>query len=129
MVQAVILESAVMTGLPTTTFLLPPFLSADNSLQQFSPTYDTFKDIELRVWDLCKAQNRLRRSLDEDEMQGRRYLVYDRPPEKKKKKRRQRCPSSNGISAFTFLNFAIGAVSLAANVVNNINSNQGIFTG
>merc|ERR1711868_227505 len=38
--------------------------------------------------------------------------------------KRKKCPSSSGISAFTFLNFAMGAMSLAANVVNNINSNN-----
>ena len=117
-----------MTGVPNIRFVLPQYLSANNSIQLFSPTYRTLTDIQITVSDLYQAQTRLKRSLDGNERQGKRYLVYDRPTEKKKKKRRQKCPSSNGISAFTFLNFAIGAVSLAANVVNNINSNQGIFT-
>ena len=34
------------------------------------------------------------------------------------------CNESGGLSAFTFLNFMLAAVSLGANVVDNINSNQ-----
>merc|ERR1712181_148023 len=58
------------------------------------------------------------------EFKGRRYIIYDRPPEKKKKKKKSKCQSKNGISALTFMNFAMGSISLAANVVNNINSNN-----
>merc|ERR1719150_1130271 len=68
------------------------------------------------------TKSRRRRS----DFKGRRYIIYDRPPEKKKKKKKSKCPSRNGISALTFLNFAMGSISLAANVVNNINSNNNI---
>ena len=118
----------VMEIAPTLRFQLPEYLCDNNSTQLFNPTYETFQDIQIRVLDIIKQQQRSKRSLNEARRQGRRYLVYDRPPDKKEKKRKRKCPASNGISALTFLNFAIGAVSLAANVVNNINSNQGRFS-
>ena len=108
------------------TFTLPPYLglavAGDNNkaLQIINPSLDTLLDIEAKVIHLYHSQQRYKRHSDGGR-ESRRYLVYDRPPEKKKKKKKRKCPSSNGISAFTFLNFAMGAVSLAANVVNNIN--------
>ena len=114
-----------MENSSTLSFVLPPYLSDNNSPTLFHPTYQTLKDIELRVLDIFHTNKISKRSLSESRRHGRRYLVYDRPPQKKKeKKRKRKCPSSNGISALTFLNFAIGAVSLAANVVNSINSND-----
>ena len=45
----------------------------------------------------------------------RRYQIYEkRNPEKKPG---TSCPSNNGMSVFTFLNFMIGVVSVAANVI------------
>ena len=114
-----------MENISTMSFVLPQYLSDNNSPTLFHPTYQTLKDIELRVLDIFHRNKISKRSLIESGRQGRRYLVYDRPPKKKKeKKRKRKCPSSNGISALTFMNFAIGAVSLAANVVNSINSNN-----
>ena len=112
------------------TFMLPSYLGLgaggdnDKSLEIINPTLDTLLDIEAKVLHLYHSQQRYKRHSDSDSRASRRYLVYDRPPEKKKKKKKRKCPSGNGISAFTFLNFAMGAVSLAANVVNNINSNN-----
>lgn len=114
-----------MENISTLSFVLPPYFSDNNSPVLFQPTYQALKDIELRVLEILHANKISKRSLIESGRQGRRYLVYDRPPKKKKeKKRKSKCPSSNGISALTFMNFAIGAVSLAANVVNSINSNN-----
>ena len=115
----------MMQSISTPSFVLPGYLSDNNSPTLFRPTYHTLKDIELRVLDIFHTKKISKRSLFESGREGRRYLVYDRPPKKKKeKKRKSKCPSSNGISALTFMNFAIGAVSLAANVVNSINSNN-----
>ena len=108
---------------PKLTFFLPPYFPSsgrNTSFEIVQPDYDKLKELESQVIHLYSQQKLSKR----EARQGRRYLVYDRPPEEKKKKKQRKCPSSNGISAFTFLNFAMGAVSLAANVVNNINSNN-----
>ena len=52
----------------------------------------------------------------------RRYKIYERKDPDKKPE--AGCPSNNGISVFTFLNFMIGVVSVAANVINNNNNNN-----
>ena len=103
------------------TFVLPRFLTTGTGLDivpLVNLDLDTLDQVERRVAHL---HHRARR-----EGEARRFLVYDRKKEKEgSKKKGRKCPASGGISAFTFLNFALGAVSLAANVVNNINSNQG----
>ena len=54
----------------------------------------------------------------------RRYQIYERKePEKKSE---GACPSTGGISAFTFINFLLGVVSIAANVLNNNNNNNNV---
>ena len=108
---------------PKVTFFLPPYFSGggrNTSFESVQPVYDKLLELESQVIHLYSKQKLSKR----EARQERRYLVYDRPPEGKKKKKQRKCPSSNGISAFTFLNFAMGAMSLAANVVNNINSNN-----
>ena len=119
------LDWTAMENISTLGFILPPYFSDNNTPTLFHPTYQTLKDIELRVLDIFHTNKISKRSVSDSRRQGRRYLVYDRPPKKKKEKKgKGKCPSSNGISALTFMNFAIGAVSLAANVVNSINSNN-----
>ena len=57
----------------------------------------------------------------------RSYMIYDRPKTKRKKNARQECKptkSGSGLSVFTFLNFVISSISIAANLISNNNSNN-----
>merc|ERR1711868_88816 len=53
----------------------------------------------------------------------RKYMIYEKQKPKKKEKAAN-CPPTGGISTFTYLNFLIGVISVAANVINNVNSNN-----
>ena len=50
---------------------------------------------------------------------GRKFVVFD-----EEKKGGKECDSSGSVSTLTFLNFVIGSLSLAANLVSNVNSNS-----
>ena len=65
-----------------------------------------------KVQDLMLNEEILKRS-------KRRYKVYER--QEAEKKSEGPCPQTGGISAFTFLNFLMGVISIAATVVNNNN--------
>ena len=102
-------------------FILPDSFELRNATNILTPTCDQLAIIEQKVIERYHSlQHRKTRQSDRE---GRRYVVYDRPKEEKKKKK-QKCPSGNGISAFTFLNFVMGSVSIAANLMNNVNSNN-----
>ena len=73
----------MMQSISTPSFVLPGYLSDNNSPTLFRPTYQTLKDIELRVLDIFHTKKISKRSLFESGRDGRRYLVYDRPPKKK----------------------------------------------
>ena len=49
----------------------------------------------------------------------RKYMIYEKQKPKKKEKAAN-CPPTGGISTFTYLNFLIGVISVAANVINNV---------
>ena len=54
----------------------------------------------------------------------RRFKIYEKKePEKKQE---GACPQTGGISAFTFINFMMGVISIAATVVNNNNNNNNV---
>ena len=57
----------------------------------------------------------------------RSYMIYGRPKSKRKKNARQKCKptkSESGLSVFTFLNFVISSISIAANLISNNNNNN-----
>ena len=73
--------------------------------------------------DIYAVQDEILLKLNEEEQPvlnrvRRRYKVYERqkpaePPE-------GACPQTGGVSAFTFLNFLMGTISIAASVINNV---------
>jgi len=104
----------------TISFILPYDFLSTNSSQVLTPTCDELAIIERKVIE--KYHSLHRRKTRQSDREGRRYVVYDRPKEEKKKKK-QKC-GGGGVSAFTFLNFVMGSVSIAANLMNNVNSNN-----
>lgn len=49
----------------------------------------------------------------------RKYMIYEKQKPKKKDKAAN-CPQTGGISTFTYLNFLISTISIAANVISNV---------
>ena len=76
------------------------------------------KHIErLQLDDEKRVQRRKR-------VKRRGFVVYQKP-ESKKKNREMYCPPrSSGVGAFAFMNFMMGTISIAASLMNNINSNN-----
>ena len=87
-----------------------PTILANGTIEIIDPMYDSFIDLEQRVLKIYNEKKRSKRATGEDSFQGRRYIIYDRPPEKKEKKKKKKCPFKNGIAALTFMNFAIAAL-------------------
>ena len=114
-----LLQQAFALTFPQVRFGLPEIFAEPNGTRLLTPTCEQLELVRRKVVEQFHlSKNRQRR-----QSEGRRYVVYDRP-KKEKKKKKQKCPSGNGISSFTFLNFVMGSISIAANIIDNINSNN-----
>ena len=86
---------------------------------QFIVPFDNYNFTINNLQDLLEIHEKI--SLDENELSRvkRRYMIYEKQDPKKKEKA-PNCPPTGGISAFTYLNFLISVISVAANIINNI---------
>ena len=77
-------------------FFVPPILSFNSSSSVqviINPTCESLDQIELLVRQ--RYYENLKHSISKRETlrNSRRYLIYDKPPEKKQKKKKRKCPS------------------------------------
>ena len=68
-------------------FQVPAILS-NGTHEVLDPSFKTFMDLEQRVLEIYYKKKRSKRET-QDDFQGRRYIIYDRPPEKKEKKKKR----------------------------------------
>ena len=54
----------------------------------------------------------------------RDFVIFEKPKKKEKIDVDMFCPPSSGLSAFSFMNFMMGTISIAASIMNNINNNN-----
>ena len=79
-----------LVGSQSTLCFQIPALLGNGTKQVLDPTFQTFLDLEQRALEIYLVKKRLKRETEQDQFQGRRYIIYDRPPEKKEKKKKRK---------------------------------------
>ena len=91
-----ILSKSTLIYMTEIQFFVPPILSFNSSSSVqviINPTCESLDQIELQVRQ--RYYENLKHSINKRETlrNARRYLIYDKPPEKKQKKKKRKCPS------------------------------------
>ena len=115
------------------TFYLPiNRVSRDKQLKNEHNFY-LIKSVDdlFSVQYLLKKENTLFQNfskiLDKRTRNKRSYMIYDRMKTKTGQRPIEKCKpakSKSGLSVFTFLNFVISSLSIAASIIDNVNNNN-----
>ena len=86
---------------------------------QFVVPFDNYNFTIANLQDLLQVHEKIAFEENEISRVKRKYMIYEKQ-EPKKKEKAPNCPPTGGISSFTYLNFLMGVISVASNIINNI---------